>query len=425
MGGMPRARPNVACVVGDVPRWEAECAARRSPGRPAEVARLHAARQAAAAAVIEANTRRRDAARQRDRRAGALVKAELAGLEAEAAAADDRLLEAALRIPNSTHPGTPPDEPLLLREIGPPRRPAGETPEAHPEIAERLGLADLAAGSRVSGHGFAYLVGDGALLEMALVAAAVQRLAARGFRPVLPPDLVRHEVSDGCGFQPRDGDGEPHQTYAVERDGLVLAATAEVPVAGMFGAGAPVMDASELPARVVAVGHAFRREAGAHGADTRGLYRLHQFSKAEMFAVCEPADDEAVFEELVALQEEFFADLGLHCRVLEMPAHDLGAPAHRKVDIEAWMPGRGAYGEVSSASRCTDYQSRRLGIRYRAAPGGRPQFAHTLNATACAVPRTIAALLEQHQQADGSVWLPEMLRPWFGGRAHLGGDAAV
>lgn len=417
---VPRARLDYRALVGDVDAAQRNVEARRSPGNPVETARLHALHVRLQTKVRATREARNAAAAARDHGAGKELKKRLAEEESEARGVEKALEESALALPNWTFDGAPSAEegPRLLREVGGGAGPAAGTPvRDHAEVGERLGLFDLDAGARVSGHGFAYMTGDGALLEMALVSAAVQRLAARGFRPVLPPDLVRPEVSAGCGFRPRGGDD---QTYALERDGLALAATAEVPLAGMFGCGAPPLDAGSLPARAVAFGHAFRREAGSHGAATRGVYRLHQFSKAEMFAVCAPEQCERVFDELVAEQQAFFEELGLRFRVLEMPADDLGAPAFRKVDMEAWLPARGAYGEISSASRCTDYQARRLGIRYRDADTGKPRFAHTLNATACAVPRTVAAILEQHQQPDGSVALPEILRPWFGGRDRIG-----
>jgi seryl-tRNA synthetase len=260
-----------------------------------------------------------------------------------------------------------------------------------------------------------YLRRAAAQLELALCTWALGKAAAAGFTPMTTPDLVRETVLEKCGFQPR---ADNTQVYSVADSSLCLTGTAEVPLAAV--AMDKVLPASALPLRMAAFGHCFRTEAGAAGSASRGLYRVHQFSKVELFVVCEPSQSPAILAELLAFEESLFSELGLHYRVLDMPTGDLGAPAARKFDVEAWMPGLGRFGEVSSASNCTDYQARRLGIRFR--PGGdgggssgKPEFAHTLNATAAAVPRLVVAILETFQQPDGTVVVPEPLRPFMGG----------
>eukprot|EP00168_Porphyra_purpurea_P011781 TRINITY_DN301_c0_g1_i1.p2 TRINITY_DN301_c0_g1~~TRINITY_DN301_c0_g1_i1.p2 ORF type:complete len:268 (-),score=28.89 TRINITY_DN301_c0_g1_i1:235-1038(-) len=257
-------------------------------------------------------------------------------------------------------------------------------------------------------------------------------VASRGFTPMTAPDLAREEVVAGCGFAPR---GEASQVYRLEDSDLCLVGTAEIPLGGMYAG--QVLHPMQLPMRLAAFSHCFRREVGAAGTATRGLYRVHQFSKVELFVIAPPEDSEAIHDELLNLEEEMFTALGLHFRVLDMPSGDLGNPAYRKFDIEAWMPGRGkdgAWGEISSASNCTDFQARRLGIKYRQeAPGvtddkavagsttasgrdkGTLRYAHTLNATACAVPRMIVAILENNVEPNGNVVVPEVLRPFMGG----------
>ncbi|KAF3658644.1 Serine--tRNA ligase [Capsicum annuum] len=274
----------------------------------------------------------------------------------------------------------------------------------------------------VSGSKFYYLKNEAVLLEMGLVNWAVSEAMKRGFTPLTTPEIVRSSVVEKCGFQPR---GTNTQVYSIENSDQCLIGTAEIPVGGIHMDS--ILSESSLPLKYVAFSHCFRTEAGAAGAATRGLYRVHQFSKVEMFILCRPDESDSYHEELIGIEEELFSSLGFHFKTLDMASEDLGAPAYRKFDVEAWMPGLGRYGEISSASNCTDYQSRRLGIRYRpesssssssskkgknAAP---TQFVHTLNATACAVPRMIVTLLENFQQEDGSVIIPEPLRPFMGG----------
>jgi len=400
------------------------------------------------------------------REEGKRLKEALSALEAECEAARVAAEGAALSLPCDTHPAAPvgPEEAAVeVARVG--TLPTFDfVPADHITLGTRLGLFDLTAGPAIAGTGFMVFTGDGVLLQQALVSWALSRAAAAGFTPVAPPDVAHTALVEGCGFNPRDatdaggGVAASSQVYSLRNSDLCLIGTSEISLAGLH-AGA-IMDAATLPAAYCAVSHCFRREAGAHGQRDKGLYRLHQFTKVELFAYVVPdaplpplpptalappvairlpatppaaspalpppatlpaPASEAMFERLVNLQVAMMAELGLHFRVLDMPSEELGAAAYRKVDLEAWMPcrtGTGAFGEITSASNCTDYQARRLGIRYRAKPGDN-RFVHTLNATACAVPRIILALLETHQRADGSVALPPALVPFMGGRTHL------
>jgi len=252
------------------------------------------------------------------------------------------------------------------------------------------------------------------LLELALVQYAMKHLMEAGFTPVITPDLARQEVLEGIGFQPR---GPESNVYTVEETDLCLVATAEITLGGMHLN--DILDSAKFPLKYAGLSHCFRREAGAPGRDTKGLYRVHQFTKVEMFVYCTPEDSDKIHDELLAIEEKIFQGLELPYRVIDTASGDLGAPAYRKFDIEAWMPtrgekGAGEYGEVTSTSNCTDYQARRLNIRYKAANQKGTRFAHTLNGTAVACTRALLAILENNQQADGSVTIPTVLRPWVG-----------
>lgn len=281
---------------------------------------------------------------------------------------------------------------------------------------------NLEAGSEVCGSRFYYLQHELALLELALINYTMHLLVRKGWTPILPPDMVKSQFVSACGFQPRDVEGTNSQIYEVKDSELSLVGTAEIPLASMYNSreldGLP-----SKPVKHVAFGHAFRTEAGGSGLAIRGLYRVHQFSKVELFAIATPgAQTEQVFDEILTIQQELYSSLGLTYRVLEIPSEDLGAPAYRKVDMEAWMPGRvtaespipGSWGEISSTSNCTDYQARRLGIKYR--DGKEKHFAHTLNGTAAAIPRLLIAILEQHQNEEGTeVRIPDVLQPFMMG----------
>jgi seryl-tRNA synthetase len=293
--------------------------------------------------------------------------------------------------------GDAPDSDQVLREVGD----AGASGRDHLELAgERI---DIARAARLSGSRFAYLRGELALLEIALVGYALQKLAAEGFEPVIPPVLVREEALYGTGFLP---DTE-QQIYRLADDELYLVGTSEVPLASLHQD--KILAAASLPRRYAGFSTCFRREAGAAGKDTRGIFRVHQFDKVEMFCFVEPERSRDEHERLLAIEESILQELGIPYRVVAIAVEDLGASASKKYDCEAWLPGQARYRELTSCSNTTDYQARRLEIRYRSEEG-RPLPVHTLNGTAIAVGRTIIALLENRQREDGSVVLPDVLR---------------
>jgi len=318
-------------------------------------------------------------------------------------------------IPNLSHPDAPVGEESASREL---RRGATDVlPFSFPtldhvELAEQHDLIDFEAGARIAGHGFYFLKNEAALLELALQQFAMRLLVAEGFVPMITPDLARGEILQGIGFIPR---GPETQIYSVEDADLNLVATAEITLGGMHAD--QTLDADDLPLRYCGVSHCFRTEAGAAGRASRGLYRVHQFTKVEMFAFTTPGQSEDMHNCFLDLECEIFDSLGIPYRVIDTATGDLGGPAYRKFDLEAWMPGRGKhgeFGEVTSASNCTDYQARRLNIRYKTKGTKGTQFVHTLNGTAVAVSRGLIAILENCQQADGSVIVPEVLRPYVG-----------
>merc|ERR1712190_513227 len=313
----------------------------------------------------------------------------------------------------------------VVRIVGTPRtsEDAGFVLKDHLEIGGPLGMFDFESGGKVSGQKFLYFQNGAALLEMALAQWAMHKAVNRGFTPVIVPDLVRNAVVAGCGFMPRDG--EATQIYKVADSDLSLAGTAEIPCAGIF-MNETLIATKELPQKLVAFSHAFRTEAGSSGSENRGIYRLHQFTKVELFAVTRASleESDAMLEEIRDLEEEMYTELGLCFRVLDMPTEELGAPAYRKYDMEAWMPGMQKWGEISSCSNCTDFQARRLNIRHKEiyTQKGDLKFAHTLNGTACAVPRMIISILETFQNEDGSVTVPAVLRPYMMGMETLKPD---
>ena len=329
---------------------------------------------------------------------------ELAALEEalrEAEGERDRLLASLPNLAEEDAPNGGEDDALELRRVGEPRA-FGFTPRDHVELATAAGALDLEAAARVSGSRFAYLLGPLVRVQMALVSLALDRIEAAGFTPVVPPVLVREEAMYGTGFFPTDRSS----IYATAEDDLFLVGTSEVPLAGLHGD--QILGAEDLPLRYGGVSTCFRREAGAAGRDTRGIFRVHQFDKVEMFSFVMPEDSPAEHERILGLQEEILGALEIPYRVVDIAVGDLGASAARKFDCEAWMPGQGAYREVTSCSNCTDYQARRLRTRVRGESGTGP--VHTLNGTAVAVGRTIIALLENGQREDGSVALPPALQ---------------
>jgi seryl-tRNA synthetase len=285
-------------------------------------------------------------------------------------------------------------------------------PKDHIDLCDELKLADFEAGASVAGQKWYFLKNEAVLLELALVNYAFGILLKHGFTPVVTPDVARTEVLEGTGFMPR---GEGTQIYTLSNTDLCLVATAEITLGGMHRD--QILDESQLPILYAGLSHCFRTEAGAAGREQRGLYRVHQFTKVEMFAFTTPEQSEEIHQKLLAIEEEIFTGLGLTFHVLDIASGDLGGPAYRKYDLEAWMPGRGEageFGEVTSTSNCTDFQARRLNIRYKGPKHKGTRFVHTLNGTAVAVTRALVAILETYQQADGSVVVPPALRQWVG-----------
>lgn len=282
-------------------------------------------------------------------------------------------------------------------------------PLDHVELAEKLDLVDFKSGAEVAGFGFYYLKNEAVLLELALQQYAVSVLMREGFTPITTPDLARNEVLEGIGFIPR---GPETQIYSLENTDLSLVATAEITLGGMLAG--QTLDIEQLPMKFCGISHCFRTEAGAHGRATRGLYRVHQFTKIEMFAFTLPDKSDAMLDHLRDMECKLFDGLGVPYRVVDTATGDLGGPAYRKFDLEAWMPGRDDFGEVTSTSNCTDYQARRLNIRYKIKGEKGTRFVHTLNGTAIAISRALIAILENYQQADGSIVIPEVLRQWVG-----------
>ncbi|WP_037858090.1 serine--tRNA ligase [Streptomyces sp. SCSIO 75703] len=344
------------------------------------------------------------------------LKTDVKAADAERDAADTETQELLLRLGNLVHPDVPvggEEDFVTLETHGTARDFAAEgfAPRDHLELGQILGAIDVERGAKVSGSRFYFLTGVGALLELALVNAAMAQATAAGFTPMLTPALVRPQSMAGTGFL-----GQAAQdVYHLERDDLYLVGTSEVPLASYHMD--EILEAERLPLRYAGFSPCFRREAGSHGKDTRGIFRVHQFSKVEMFSYVLPEDSQAEHQRLLEWEKQWLTSLELPFRVIDVATGDLGSSASRKYDCEAWIPTQGRYRELTSTSDCTEFQSRRLSIRVREGKKVRPLA--TLNGTLCAVPRTIVALLENHQQADGSVHVPEALRPYLGGRAVL------
>ncbi|TVL92323.1 serine--tRNA ligase [Streptomyces sp. SAJ15] len=331
----------------------------------------------------------------------------------EAAQETQRLL---LQLGNLVHPDVPvggEDDFTVLEEFGSARDFAAEgfEPRDHLELGELLGAIDTERGAKVSGSRFYYLTGVGALLELALVNAAMAQATAAGFTPVLTPALVKPKAMEGTGFLGQAAE----DVYYLDKEDLYLVGTSEVPLAAYHMD--EILDVGELPRRYAGFSPCYRREAGSYGKDTRGIFRVHQFDKVEMFVYTTPEDAEAEHQRLLEWEKQWLTSLELPFRVIDLASGDLGSSATRKFDCEAWIPTQGKYRELTSTSNTTEFQSRRLSIRMRDGKQVRPLA--TLNGTLCAVPRTIVAILENHQQPDGSVRVPEVLRPYLGGREFL------
>jgi seryl-tRNA synthetase len=314
-----------------------------------------------------------------------------------------------ISLPNLPDPEAPDgmteEDAVVLREVG--ERPVFDfEPRDHLDLGTELGLIDMEAGARLSGSRFAYLKGDLVMLELALVRFAIELARGEGHEPVVPPVLVREEALEGTGFLPGDRD----QIYEIPKDDLFLTGTSEVALASLHAD--QILDAAGLPLRYCGFSTCFRREAGAAGRDTRGIFRVHQFDKVEMFSFVEPDRSAAEHERLLAIEERILGELEIPYRVVSVAVGDLGAPASKKYDCEAWIPSQGRYRELTSCSNTTDYQARRLGCRYRAAAGESPQAVHTLNGTAVAVGRTMIALIENRQDRYGGFTLPKTLHKY-------------
>ena len=330
-------------------------------------------------------------------------------LLAEADELDEKFQQQWINVPNMADPSSPDgtteaDAVEVHRWGSPPEY--GFAVRDHQDLGEALGIIDIERAVRVSGSRFAYLKGKAAQLELGLTRFAMDRLVAKGFTPVIPPVLVREEALFGTGFFPTERD----QVYAVERDELFLVGTSEVSLAALHLD--EILDAADLPIRYAGSSSCFRREAGTYGKDTRGIFRMHQFNKVEMFSFCHPDRSSEEHEFMLSIEEQVLQELELPYRVVNVAVGDLGAPAAKKYDIEVWVPSQEAFREITSCSNTTDYQARRLRARFRDETGNR--LVHTLNGTVVTSSRTMLALIENHQQADGSVRIPAALQPYVG-----------
>lgn len=351
------------------------------------------------------------------------LMAKASALSEQVAAAEETLrqadaaLEAVLKeFSNIVHPDAPiggEEDFVVLEHVGTPRdfKAEGMTVRDHIEIGEALQAIDIERGAKVSGSRFYYLTGHGAMLEFALIQLALEQAQKNGFIPVIPPALVRPAAMEGTGFLGQAAEN----VYRLEADDMYLVGTSEVPLAAYHMD--EILDADVLPRRYVGYSPCFRREAGAHGKDTKGIFRVHWFDKVEMFIFCDPENAEAEHQNILQFEKDFLNACELPYRVIDVAAGDLGSSAIRKFDCEAWIPSQERYRELTSTSNCTTFQSRRLRVRMRDADGTKPLA--TLNGTLVAMTRTIIAILENHQQADGSVYVPKALRPYLGGQEFL------
>lgn len=341
---------------------------------------------------------------------GKQIKEELKHLEPELERAEQEFKALVNEVPNLPADDVPEGkneaENVELRKVGDISQ-FNFQPQDHVELGKMLDILDFNAGSKIAGSGFYYLKNEGVFLEVALVNYGLRFLSERGFTPVITPDLAKERFYLGTGYLPK---GDEAQTYKVEDSDLGLIATAEVTVAGYHAD--EILDAKDLPRKYGGYSHCFRLEAGSYGKYSKGLYRVHQFTKVEMFAYTSPSQSPQMHEELLKTEEEFWQSLDIPYRVIQQCTADLGAQAAKKYDLEAWMPGRGEYGEITSTSNTTDYQARNLNIRVK--DGKKIEYAHTLNGTLVATSRGIIAILENFQQADGSVRIPEVLVSYTG-----------
>lgn len=350
--------------------------------------------------------------------AGKAIKEDITKAEKLLSEKEAALDEAARKIPNMAHPDVPigklDTENLEVKQVGT-RRKFSFKPKDHVQLGESLDLIDFDRGTKVSGQKFYYLKNEAVFLEQALILYALNILRKKNFTTFITPDIARQEILQGIGFNPR---GTESNVYAIEDEGTSLVATAEITLGGYHSG--EILDKSKLPLFYCGLSHCFRREAGAAGHFSKGLYRVHQFDKVEMFVYCLPEDSDKIHEQLRLIEEEIFIGLGIPFRVVDTCTGDLGAPAYRKWDLEAWMPGRaddshpdGDWGEVTSTSNCTDYQARRLNVKYKD-DDGKNKYVHMLNGTAIAVGRAMLSIFENYQNEDGSITVPEALVPLCG-----------
>jgi len=344
---------------------------------------------------------------------GKKLKEEISAAEAELAAVEKELMTEARKIPNMAHPDAPvgreDKDNLEVKRSGAVPNFKFE-PSDHVKLGQDLDIIDFDSATKVSGTKFYYLKNEGVFLELGLIRYALDILQKKGFTPFITPDIAREEILEGIGFNPR---GAESNVYTLEGEDTCLVGTAEITLGGYYSN--TILQRDKLPLRMAGLSHCFRREAGAAGQFSKGLYRVHQFTKLEMFVYCLPEESDRFHEELRLIEEEIFEGLNIPFRVVDTCTGDLGAPAYRKWDLEAWMPGRngGEWGEVTSTSNCTDYQARRLNIRFKDTDG-KNKFVHMLNGTAIAISRAVIAILENFQQADGSVYIPRALAPYCG-----------
>ena len=341
---------------------------------------------------------------------GKKLKEDIAALEKEFEDKEKAFKVAMMDIPNMAHPDAPigkeDKENLEVKKWG--NIPKFDfQPKDHVELCEALDLVDFETATRVSGTKFYYLKNEAVILELALTRYVMDIIMKEGFTPFITPDVAKEEVAAGIGFNPR---GEESNIYTVEGTGTCLVGTAEITLGGYFAG--KTIDAGKLPIKMAGLSHCFRREAGAAGQFSKGLYRVHQFSKVEMFIYCLPEKSNEMHQYIRSVEEKIFQGLDVPYRVVDTCTGDLGASAYRKYDLEAWMPGRGDYGEITSTSNCTDFQARRLGIKYKDENG--TNYLHMLNGTAMALTRAMIAIIENNQQADGSILIPKNLVPYTG-----------
>lgn len=341
---------------------------------------------------------------------GKKLKDDIAALEKDFEERDKAFKVAMMDIPNMAHPDAPigkeDKENLEVKKWG--NIPKFDfQPKDHVELCEALDLVDFETATRVSGTKFYYLKNEAVILELALTRYVMDIIMKEGFTPFITPDVAKEEVAAGIGFNPR---GEESNIYTVEGTGTCLVGTAEITLGGYFAG--KTIDAGKLPIKMAGLSHCFRREAGAAGQFSKGLYRVHQFSKVEMFIYCLPEKSNEMHQYIRSVEEKIFQGLDVPYRVVDTCTGDLGASAYRKYDLEAWMPGRGDYGEITSTSNCTDFQARRLGIKYKDENG--TNYLHMLNGTAMALTRAMIAIIENNQQADGSILVPKNLVPYTG-----------